>query len=91
MPPAPVTPTILPFKSFTLRDALGAHQRVIHVGLHAADDRQRRALCDRAHRRHAGDDRIVDVPADEGGDGRRPAANKDGFDFQALGGEEAEI
>ena len=34
---------------------------------------------------------IVDVPADEGGDGRRPAANKDGFDFQALGREEAEI
>ena len=88
MPPGPVTPTTLPLKSLT-RDALGTDQCVIHVRLHAADDRERRPLRDRAHRRHAGDDRIVDVPADQGGDGRWPAANKNCFDFQAFGGEEA--
>ena len=86
-----MTPTTLPFRSLTLRDAFGAEQRVVHIGLNAADDHHRRVLRDRANRRHSRYQGVIHAAADERGHGRRAAADENGFHFQAFGGKEAKI
>ena len=74
-----------------LCDSFGADERVIHVGLHAANNDEGRTLDDRAHRRHAGDQGVVDVTPNQRRDGGGPASDEDSFDFQPFSREEAEI
>src|ERR687892_468709 len=74
-----------------LRDTFGADECVIHVGLHAADNDDRRALDDRAHGRNPGHQCVIHISTDEGSDCGRPASDENRFDVQAFGREKAEI